>query len=296
MIAALVLVAFARPAMGDFVFIHAGRFRVGKTDLLDNPLRTVTIKAFEIAKFDTTNAQFAAFVKETGYVTEAEKHHNAMVFAPPLAEFKWEQDPTACWRFPNGRARGGIAGKMNHPVTSISFHDAREYCRWAGVRLPTLDEWEVAARAGTKTDYFFGRGPGLIGRYANIWHGRNHLKPDYSDGYMYTSPVGSFKPNPLGLYDIYGNVFQFCEGRLPSDGSDRIVHSRGGSWWCSKNACCFFNSVDIGSEDRYASFSNQGFRVARDLTTAPQKPARPPGGPAHLGNRSHAIRPWTTFP
>ncbi len=203
------------------------------------------------------------FAQATGYKTDAERSHDAMVFKPGLPEFRWIRDPTANWHFPNGKSRGGLVSKMNHPVTSISFRDALQYSKWAGVRLPTLDEWEVACRAGTTTTYFFGEDESQIGKYANIWHGRDHLKADYSDGFMYTSLVGTFKPNPWGLYDIYGNVFQFCTGKLLTDRDPSTVHSRGGSWWCSKNASCFFNSADIGSVNIRASFSNQGFRVVK---------------------------------
>ncbi len=247
----------------NFVTIKAGSYRVGKFDRLDSPVRNVTLKAFQIATYETTNEQFEAFVKATGYVTDAEKYHNAMVFQPGLKEFRWIRDETAYWRFPNGKSRGGIDDKMNHPVTSISFHDGNEYCKWLGVRLPTLNEWEVACRAGTKTEYYFGDDVSKIGQYANVWHGRNHLQPEASDGFMLTAPVGSFLPNQLGLYDMYGNVFEFCSGSLPSDKKSGKRHSRGGSWWCSKNSCCFFNSVDIGSVSEKASFSNQGFRIAK---------------------------------
>ena len=259
----LSLVSLSLAAGDSFVHVPAGSYFLGKEGHLDNPPRMVTFMAFSISKFDVTNDQFAAFVKATRYVTDAEKYHDAMVFKPGLAEFRWILDPTASWHYPNGKSRGGLAGKWNHPVTTISFHDAQQYCLWAHVRLPNLGEWEVASRAGTKSTYFFGEDESQIGKYANIWHGRDHLKADMSDGYMYTSPVGSFLPNPWGLYDVYGNVFQFCTGRLGSDQSPRVVHARGGSWWCSKNACCFFNSVDIGSVDRRASFSNQGFRVVK---------------------------------
>lgn len=246
-----------------FVTIKAGTYRLGKADRVENPLRRMRLKAFGIARTETTNAEFAAFVRATGYVTDAERRHDAMTFAPPLAEFRWIRDRTANWRFPNGRSRGGIEGKENHPVTSISYADALAYCGWAKVRLPTLDEWEAACRAGTTTDCSFGLDQKRIGLYANVWHGRDHLKPDLADGYLTTAPVGRFRPNPLGLYDMYGNVFEFCTGRLLSDQSSRRVHARGGSWWCSANACCFFNSVDVGSVDVHASFSNQGFRVAK---------------------------------
>ncbi|MBX3117575.1 MAG: SUMF1/EgtB/PvdO family nonheme iron enzyme [Fimbriimonadaceae bacterium] len=262
-LAGLILILSPIPEPKAFVAVKAGKYTVGDTIRLDNFKRTVTLKAFEIARYETTNSEFEAFVKATKYVTDAERKHDAMVFDPPMEEFRWTQDKTAFWRFPNGKARGGIGDKMDHPVTCISYHDAQEYCKWAGVRLPTLDEWEVASRAGAKTDFFFGKENTEIGQYANVWHGRDHTKPDLSDGYMYTSPVGKFKPNPWGLYDIYGNVFEFCSGRVESDTSERSVHARGGSWWCSKNACNFFNSVDIGKMDIRASFSNQGFRVVK---------------------------------
>jgi sulfatase modifying factor 1 len=172
-------------------------------------------------------------------------------------------DSTAYWRFPNGIGRGGIDNKMNHPVTCISYNDILAYCNWADVRLPTLDEWEIACRAGSETDYFFGNDKNKISSYANIWKGRDHLVADSSDGYMYTAPVASFKPNGNGLYDMYGNVFEFCSGKLKENESSMTVHARGGSWWCSKNACNFFNSYDIGRVNIHASFSNQGFRVAK---------------------------------
>lgn len=257
----ILILATSLVAPSAFVEVKAGSYLVGKDTAIANPLRTVILQGFQIAKFETTNAEFAKFVDATGYITDAERNKNAMVFEPGLRDFRWLQDPTANWRFPNGKTRGGIKDRMDHPVTTISYRDAVAYCKWAGVRLPNLDEWEVASRAGAKGDWFFGEQK-KVGEYANIWHGPNHLKADHSDGYMTTSPVGKFKPNAWGLYDIYGNVFEMCSGNLKGDGKFTI-HSRGGSWWCSKNSCSFFNSVDIGKVDSRASFSNQGFRVAR---------------------------------
>jgi formylglycine-generating enzyme len=246
-----------------FVLIPKGQYVVGKKDYLLNPERKVNVDSFFIEVYETTNKQFDAFVRAISYITDAERNHDALVFRPGLQEFKWINDTTAYWRFPNGISLGGIVQKMNHPVTCISYHDILAYCKWAGVRLPTLDEWEIACRAGSETDYFFGTDATKIGEYANIWHGRNHLLPDSSDGYMYTAPVGSFKPNAWGLYDMYGNVFEFCSGKVMDSESNTIAHARGGSWWCSKNACNFFNSYDIGRVNIHASFSNQGFRVVK---------------------------------
>jgi sulfatase modifying factor 1 len=253
------------PAQPDsnFVLIHAGAYTIGKKDHLLNPLRKVTVTSYSIAKTETTNYRFEEFVKATSYKTDAEKMHNAMVFQPGLKEFEWMEDSTAYWRYPNGTSRGGIENKMDHPVTCISYSDIQAYCKWAGVRLPSLEEWEIACRAGSGKDYFFGNANNKIATYANIWHGRNHLVADSSDGYMYTSPVASFAPNPWGLYDMYGNVFEFCTGKLKANESNTIAHARGGSWWCSKNACNFFNSYDIGRVNIHASFSNQGFRVVK---------------------------------
>lgn len=248
-----------------FVTVPKGVYEVGTKDDPRNPLRKVTIDAFYIAAYETTNEQFAAFVTATGYITDAEKRHNALVFEPPLDEFRWKGDSTAYWRFPNGKSRGGISDRMNHPVTCISYHDAQAYCTWAGVRLPTLEEWEIACRAGTRTKYFFGNSSQQIKPYANIWYGHDHKKADLTDGYMTTSPVGHFKPNPWGLYDVYGNVFEFCSGKISPTQSPSLVHARGGSWWCSGHSCHAFNSYMIGQVNNRASFSNQGFRVVKSI-------------------------------
>ncbi len=256
---------------GNYIQIPAGDYHLGDTASLDNPKRTVHIESFWISKFELTNAEFEKFVQATGYKTLAERYHNAMVFEPGLAEFRWLQDSTAYWRFPNGVIRGGIAAKMDHPVTCISYKDVLAYCTWANCRLPSFDEWEVAARAGSEDYYFEGFSKENMGDYANVWHGRDHLKADYSDGYLYTSPVGKFKPNPWGLYDIFGNVFEFCTGKLERDGDRSIAHDRGGSRWCSKNSCAAFNTVYIGSVSPNASFSNLGFRIVKKAFTPENK-------------------------
>lgn len=247
----------------EFVLVPTGQYTIGKKNHLLNPRRKLAADSFYIAKTETTNRQFNTFVEATSYKTDAERMHNARVFHPGLKEFEWITDTTAWWRFPNGISLGGIENKMNHPVTCISYSDILVYCQWAGVRLPTLGEWEIASRAGAETDYFFGNDKNKLIKYANTWQGRDHLKGDSTDGFMYTSPVASFAPNPWGLYDVYGNVFEFCTGKIKENESQTIAHARGGSWWCSKNACNFFNSYDIGRVNIHASFSNQGFRVVK---------------------------------
>lgn len=248
--------------------IPAGKYRLGKDQHPLNPPHEVELKAFEIGRKEVSNAEFAAFVEATGYRTLAEKRQNAKVFHAGLEEFEWETDSTANWRFPNGIGLGGIEDKMDHPVTSISYFDAMAYCEWAKVRLPSLDEWELASRGAAQTDYFWGKDRKRIGDFANIWHGKDHLQADTGDPWPYTSPGGSLSSNPFGLQDIYGNVFEFCADRPARLANDSdLVCARGGSWWCSVNACSFFNSFDIGRVKKWASFSNQGFRVVRDLAS-----------------------------
>lgn len=247
-----------------FVTVAAGYYAIGGKGHHLNPLREVWTDSFSIAATELTNQAFAQFVEATHYRTDAERLRNALVFTPGLEEFKWLEDSTANWRYPNGIIRGGINSKMNHPVTSISYADIQAYCKWAGVRLPSFEEWEIASRAGAATPYFWGNTDTAIERYANIWQGHDHLIADSTDGYVYTAPVASFAPNVWGLYDMYGNVFEFCEGQLPTDDPAKMIaHARGGSWWCSRHSCNYFNSVDIGRVHPHASFSNQGFRVVQ---------------------------------
>lgn len=246
----------------QFVKIESGEYQLGAKNHLVNPKRTVAVAGFSIATHEVTNREFAAFVAATGYETFAERRHDAMVFYPGLAEFRWHQDSTANWRFPNGVAYGGIEDKMDHPVTCICFHDIEAYCAWAKVRLPTLDEWEVATRAGSSTHYFWGNSRKPLKQYANVWHGRDHLVADTADPWLRTSPVGTYAPNPWGLYDVYGNIFEFCADRPNYWAEDSLFAcARGGSWWCSFASCSFFNSTDIGKVRKVASFSNLGFRV-----------------------------------
>ncbi len=253
------------PTVSPFAQVQAGEYVVGATNHLVNPKRKISIAPFQIAIHEVTNADFQAFVTATGYKTFAEKRHDAYVFYPGLAEFRWKEDSTAYWRFPNGVTDGGIEAKMNHPVTCICFLDALAYCEWAGVRLPTLDEWEVAARAGSRSHYFWGNDRKQLQSYANVWHGKDHLVADTADPWLRTAPVGTYEANPLGLYDVYGNIFEFCADRPTYWVEDEnFACARGGSWWCSFASCSFFNSTDIGKVRKVASFSNLGFRVVMD--------------------------------
>ncbi len=247
-----------------WVRVPAGTYRVGAAGHSRNPRREVTLAAFEIADAETTNEQFARFVDATGYKTDAERRGYGLTFKEGMVDWQWASTPGAFWREPFGP---GSEAPPQHPVTQISEADSEAYCAWAGLRLPTLDEWEVAARAGSDGLYPWGDELEPEGKpRANIWGGATHEHNDRRDGFVYTAPVRSYAPNAWGLYDVIGNVFEYCSD-VPVDPSGErrpdLAAGRGGSWWCSAGCCNFFNLVDVGSMNRHASLANQGFRVAR---------------------------------
>ncbi len=249
-----------------FVLVPAGTYELGKTNHRINPKRQVEAESFLISEAEITNAQWQVFIEETGYQTTAERFKNAMTFYVGLDEFKWVMDSTANWRFPFGEAEGGIEEKMDHPVTCISYYDIQKYCAWAKAELPTVDQWEIACRANTAGPYHFEGGRDSLNLYANIWQSETHKEVTVEEDYLYTSPVKSYQANPWGLYDMYGNCFEFCADR-PEIWKDNeaVACARGGSWWCSSASCNFFNSNDIGTVNKRASFSNHGFRVVKKL-------------------------------
>jgi formylglycine-generating enzyme required for sulfatase activity len=226
------------------VWIPGGKFSMGIADprgmahggseaMSDaRPIHRVHVDGFWMDRTDVTNAQFAQFVKATGYVTVAERKPLAkdfpgvpaerlvagsIVFTPPLHAVAltdysqwWSYVPGANWRHPLG-PHSSIRGRGNDPVVQIAYEDAAAYARWAGKRLPTEAEWEFAARGGlTGKPYAWGDEMRPNGRWmANTFqghfpdHGRN------SDGFAELAPVASYAPNGYGLYDMAGNVWQW---------------------------------------------------------------------------------------
>jgi len=247
----------------DFVDFQKAHYQLGEEGHQVNPLHMVELDAFSISTTEVTNAHFQQFIDATGYVTDAERHKNAMTFFVGLDEFEWMEDSTANWRFPFGNGEEGIESKMEHPVTCISYHDALAYCEWAGFRLPTLDEWEAAAST-TSGQKVYCESIDEVKNHGNIWLSTTHAVVDIKDEWLFTSPVASYPPNERGIYDLYGNVFEFCSNK-PEVFNEypEIVSARGGSWWCSRHACSFFNSRDIGRVHEHASFANHGFRVVK---------------------------------
>ena len=254
------------------ILVAAGQYKVGAPGNAMNPERTVQLKRLWIADAETTNEQFSRFVDVTGYKTDAERRGYGMVALEGMLDWAWNEAAGASWRWPQGTKGASAASLPNHPVTQISGADAEAYCKWAGGRLPTIDEWEVAARAEASTRWPWG--DKYVPSKANIWNGSDHRHDTRLDGWLYTSPVRSFPPNAWGLYDVIGNVFEYCSD-LPAQfspgDSKRLIAGRGGSWWCSANTCNFYNLEDIGTMAREGSLSNQGFRIVFD-----EKPSTSP--------------------
>ena len=249
----------------QLVRIPDGTYALGDAAHKLNKPQSFNTPGFLISDAETTNAQFAVFVAATGYKSQAERNGWSLVGGEGSAEWEWKRQDGANWKFPFGPEGPDASKLFQHPVTQICGEDARAYCKWVGGRLPTLDEWETAARAGAKTEFPWGGKFDL--KLTNTWNGINHFKNTREDGFVLTSPVRTYPPNAWGLYDVIGNVFEYCEGSpnwITTAEATRRICGRGGSWWCSSYCCNFHNLLDVGSMIKTASLPNQGFRVVFD--------------------------------
>lgn len=240
--------AFVEPVIGmEFAFIRGGCFDMGDAfgdgDKAERPVHNVYVDDFYLGTYDVTVGAFRKFVRATGYTTEAERSNGCAVWTGGI----WRYDAGKNWRTP------GFAQDDRHPVVCVSWNDAEAFAKWLSrsgakrYRLPSEAEWEYAARSGGK---HYKYAWGVDGPSANIadetlkrsvsgltiWSG-------YDDRYVYTSPVGSFRPNELGLYDMTGNVWQWTADwfdetyyresltdnpKGPYSGQYRVL--RGGAW------------------------------------------------------------------
>jgi formylglycine-generating enzyme required for sulfatase activity len=258
----------------------------------EGPVRAVTLEPFLIDAACVTNEQFNAFVRATGHRTEAENFGWSFVFelfltARQLAVVTqrvagsewWCRVEGATWRHPEGEG-STIKRRWDHPVVHVSWNDARAYAAWAGKRLPTEAEWECAARGGLVQQRFpWGEELTPGGRHrCNIWQGVFPTQNTAEDGYVGTAPSRSFKPNGYGLYNVAGNVWEWCHDWFspdfhvqgprvnptgPPTGNRRVV--RGGSYLCHHSYC---NRYRVGARTANtpdSSTGNTGFRCVRDV-------------------------------
>ena len=292
------------PTIADVpVKLAGGRFEMGEDDVYaeEGPVRLTTVAGFWIDPHEVTNRQFAAFVEATGYSTVAEKPVDPKQFRVPAAQIPpdmlkagsavftppdfpsnnysdwWKYVPGANWKKPYGPK--GPDRVANEPVVHLAWDDMIAYAKWAGGRIPTEAEWEYAASAGR-------RSKNVQPAEANSWQG---TFPNYNaetDGFKGVAPVGCYKPNANGLYDMVGNVWEvtadfFKPGHNPDDqnnpkGPDannaydplnpgmpsRTV--KGGSYLCAPNYCQRYRPASRQGRDPGLGTSNVGFRLAYD--------------------------------
>ncbi|MDA7808511.1 formylglycine-generating enzyme family protein [Flavobacteriaceae bacterium] len=307
------------------VWIPSGDFLMGSEDLQsrrdESPKHPVHVDGFWMDQTEVTNAEFAAFVDATGYVTTAEiapdweeikkelppetpKPHDSLLQAASLVfqatkgpvdlnayDRWWKWQPKASWRLPKG-PKSSIEGKENHPVVHISWYDAQAYAKWIGKRLPTEAEWEWAARGGKQEAlYPWGDEPVYEGApKANAWEGNFPYQNEVRDLFFYTAPVASFEPNSFGLYDMAGNVWEWCSDWYAFDfyatlDGDAVTNPqgpeksydpyqpylqqkvmRGGSFLCNDAYCSGYRVSARMKSSPDTGLQHTGFRLVKDAT------------------------------
>jgi formylglycine-generating enzyme required for sulfatase activity len=194
------------------VSLSGGTFLMGTDSASEKdqqPAHQVTLKPFRIDVHEVTNRQFQEFAEQTGYETTAEKNGWSYVFDDERKA--WVRMTGIDWKTPQ-EANAAAVSLSALPVVHVSWDDATAYCRWAKKRLPTEAEWEYAAKGGLgNAAYPWGK-ERLIGEkyQANFWQGWFPKENTGADGYLFLAPVGSFPPNRFGLYDMGGNVWEWC--------------------------------------------------------------------------------------
>lgn len=280
--------------------IPGGTYAIG-TDLPDGfstdkegPRISVTIGDFFIDETTVTNQEFEKFVAATKYVTEAETFGWSFVFhyflrdevkeksrrVPQLTW--WYAVDGADWRHPEGPG-SSIKERMDHPVVQISRNDAVAYCQWADKRLPTEAEWEIAAKGGTDSErYPWGKELMENDQYhCNIWQGDFPITNDLSDGFAGTAPVRSYEPNGYGMYQVIGNVWEWCSNPARIDLTDFQYKSatdfwesnqeindasyatRGGSFLCHQSYCKRYRLAARNGNTGSSAANNLGFRCVK---------------------------------
>ena len=308
------------PLPDDLVWVPEGTFLMGSEDFYpeERPVLATTVDGFWMDRHPVTNAAFAAFVEATGYVTVAERPLRAEDYPGALPELLvpgglvfqatsgpvdlrdysnwWAYVPGASWRAPHGSA-SDLDGLDEHPVVQVAAEDAEAFAAWRGAALPTEAEWERAARGGLDGAAFcWGDEPYPDGRQlANTWQGEFPWQNLALDGYVATSPVGTYPPNGFGLVDMAGNVWEWtsdwwqqsrvpeaggcCAPSKPHGGSQaasldpdapleqfgrKVI--KGGSHLCAPNYCLRFRPAARSPESVDTSTCHIGFRcVRRDL-------------------------------
>jgi sulfatase modifying factor 1 len=254
----------------------------------EDPARAVDLSSFRIARRAVDVGAFARFVDATGYFTDAERIGWSFVFAGEADRGGrvlgradgapwWLGVEGASWRRPDG-VHDALASACDHPVVHVSWNDACAYCGWGGFRLPTEAEWEYAASSG-RAGRLYPWGDELVPdgvHHCNIWQGSFPTHDTGEDGFRGTAPVDAFAPNAFGLFNMIGNVWEWCADRhdaghdrgssccTPMRAGTAARVQKGGSYLCHHSYCARYRiQARIGSFAE-SSTGNVGFRVAAD--------------------------------
>lgn len=267
------------------VRVEKGSFTLG-TNLGyadERPEMKTSVGGFWIDRTEVTVAQFASFVKATGYVTTAEKEGSAVVFHPPTPEELKQRDYAwwtpvkgADWRHPAGP---GSTAADNQPVTLVTLVDAEAYARWLGRELPSEAQWEYAGKAGRQGADLEREPRDRRGKpVANFWQGPFPSANTAEDGHIGLAPVGCYPANGFGLYDMRGNAWE--QTRDPYTGShgpagfalalepraqkpDRPMVIKGGSHLCGRDFCVRYRASAREAHEANLPVSHIGFRTVR---------------------------------
>ena len=280
------------PAPSGEVALKGGTFVLGARPEHDDegPPRTVAVGPFSIDRTEVTNAQFAAFVKATGYVTLAERRPDPALYpGVPADQLKpsslvfvgaaglgsgdpslwWRVVDGASWKHPEGPG-SNLAGRERHPVVQVAFEDAMAYARWRGRDLPTEAEWEFAARTGLDGKrYEWGDDrPDPKAPRANTWQGVFPAVDTADDGYKArTAPVGCYQASAYGLSDMTGNVWEWTSDWLPDGRPEgdpaRSRMVKGGSFLCADNFCFRYRPSARQPGPPDTGTSHVGFRTVK---------------------------------
>jgi formylglycine-generating enzyme len=273
----------------DFPLFREPPSPSGKTSRIEKlddeqPHKVRITRPFFMAAHEVTIAQFRRFIEESGYQVESERDGTGGYgIDPKTKEWSTARDKRFSWHYT------GFPQGDDHPVVNVTFADSVAFCAWLSkkegktYRLPTEAEWEYACRAGTTTYYNFGDDFEQLARNANTFDASSaKVFPEWArwavkgdDGFPYTAPVGSFKPNAFGLYDMHGNVWEWCSDWYGEDTYTKSPvddpkgppsgprHSRRGGGWHVWPLYCtsFFRNYNT-PESRYL---NLGLRVVREI-------------------------------
>ncbi len=262
------------PPPNNMVLVKGGITQIGNNKGMphEQPAFEALVFPFYMDISPITVAQFREFTNATGYITEAETFGNAAIV--DFNRDEWILKKGANWQYPLGKE--AAAAPDNHPVTHVSWNDAQKYCNWAGKRLPKEIEWEHAARnaQNDKTLYPWGNNIVVNELYqANIWQGTFPTHHEVKDGFEYASPVGHYGKSPLGLTDMTGNVWEWCDDwmqpytnlwqKTTSDKKERV--QRGGSFLCEPSWCHGYRVSGRSSSTPETAAMHVGFRCVKDI-------------------------------